>query len=377
MKKRLTAGVCLLAALALLLVPWTMAAGAYDGVYLVGINDTVLLGLISQDQMPVRRSGVIFAPCTILGNQDLGLSYAINRTGGTFTVYNREHTLIFQLDGTGSADKEGNTYTNHIITRNGVVYIPLRFVCSVFGLTYSFYNLVLPDGTVPIARVCTPTAILTDQQFGASAAQMAETPLRQYLAATQSPASPTPTAGASPSAPLPSASPSGPVELSFAVVCNYGEGFRATMDSFARAGVSALYLFPVDALAERDRDIRAAAAAGHQIGLLLPSEDPHGAFAEGNRLLSHILHTQVTQVAFQDPGAAVESDDWWVWQGNVAPRGRGVSAQTSHLKEDVDERSVARVTLNDSRTTAQAFSRNISAWSRRPYRLSTPTESTR
>ena len=133
MKKRLLALLCVLAALLVLLIPWSYAAGTYDGVYLVGVNDTVLLGLINETQMPVRRGSVIYAPYTVLDNKELDLSYALNRSGGTFTIFNREGSLIFQLNGSGAADKKGGEYTQGIITRNGVVYIPLRFVCSFFG----------------------------------------------------------------------------------------------------------------------------------------------------------------------------------------------------------------------------------------------------
>lgn len=370
MKKRVIALLCLLTALVTLFIPWSMAAGAYDDIYLVGVNDTVLLGLISADQMPVRRSGTIYAPCTVLDRKELGLSYALNRTAGTFTVYNRKRTLIFQLNGSGSADKEGNELTGRILTRNGVVFIPLRFIASFFDLNYSFYNLVLPDGTIPIARLCNEDAVMTDQQFGAQATQLAAGSLAQYLAAQ---------ASAAPSNARPSAAPSSsaiprPVDICFAVTCTDGGGFQAILSAFDRVNCSALFLFSPDDLAQRDGDIRAAAAAGHQIGLLLPAQEPEAAFRQGNEQLRHILRSEATQVAFAQPGAGVQGN-WWVWQGNVAPRGRGSATQAANLLTDVDAQRTARVTLNDSRITAQALQRNITTWAQRPYGIFTPTES--
>lgn len=377
MKKRLLAVVCALVLAVGLLLPWSLAAGPYDDIYLVGVNDTVLLGLISAEQMPVRRSGTIYAPCTVLDHKELGLSYALNRTAGTFTVYNRRRTLIFQLNGSGSADKEGNELTGRILTRNGVVFIPLRFVANFFELEYSFYNLVLPDGTVPIARLCGEGAAMTDQQFGAQAAQLAAGPLAQYLAAQASAA---PSGSVRPSAdpsadPSPSAAPR-PVDICFAVACTDGAGFQSLLASFDQANCSALFLFSPDDLAQRDRDIRAAAAAGHQIGLLLPAQEPEAAFRRGNEQLRHILRSEATQVAFT--GAVDESQsngNWWVWQGNVTPRGRSASAQAANLLTDVDAQRTARVTLHDSRLTAQALRRDLSTWRQRPYALFTPTES--
>lgn len=370
MKKRALAAICLLAALLVLALPWTAAAGTYDGVYLVGVNDSVLLRLITADQMPVLRSGTIYVPYSVLDNKELGLSYALNRTGGTFTIFNRKQTLIFQLSGSGATDKEGNEQDGRIITRNGVVFIPLRFVASYFGLTYSFYNVVLPDGTVPIARVRTDQASMSDTQFGASAAQLVAAPVSQYMASLATPA-PSPTQPSSGPSPSPSAQPD-PVSICFAVACTDGSGFDHLLTTFESARLSALFLFSPDDLLDRDADVRAAAAAGHQIGLLLGSQDPAGDFQLGNQRLSHILRAEATQVAFLSGGQSEGS--WWVWSGNVTPRGRSVSAQAENLAQDVSSRRVARVTLNDSSATAQALRRNMSAWSQRPYTLFTPTE---
>lgn len=370
MKKCLVALLCLLCAAATLLIPWSAAASPYEGIYLVGVNDSVLLRLITADQMPVLRSGTVYVPYSVLDNKELGLSYALNRTGGTFTIFNRRQTVIFQLSGSGATDKDGNELDGRIITRNSVVFIPLRFVASYFGLTYSFYNLVLPDGTVPIARVRTDQATMNDTQFGASAAQLVAAPLSQYLASqtTAAPSSARPSGSPSPS---PSAQPD-PVSLCFAVACTDGGGFDHLLTTFSNARLSALFLFSPQDLLDRDADVWAAAAAGHQIGLLLGSEDPSGDFQLGNQRLGHILRAEATQVAFLDGGQA--EGNWWVWSGNVSPRGRNVTAQAENLAQDVDARRVARVTLNDSLVTAQALRRNISAWSRRPYTLFTPTE---
>ncbi len=372
MKKRLTALLCLLAAFVALALPWTQAAGTYDGIYLVGVNDSVLLRLITADQMPVRRSGTIYVPYSILDNKDLGLSYALNRTGGTFTIFNRRQSLIFQLSGSGSVDREGNEQDGRIITRNGVVFIPLRFVASYFGLTYSFYNLVLPDGTVPIARVCTEQASMSDAQFGASAAQLVAAPLSQYLAsqATPAPSANPPRPSAAPS-PSPSARPD-PCDICFAVACTDGSGFSQLLDAFEGAHLSALFLFSPDDLLQRDDDVRAAAAAGHQIGLLLGRDDPQEDFRLGNQRLGHILRAEATQVAFLNGGRT--EGNWWVWEGNVAPRGWNISAQAENLAKDVSARRVARVTLNDSRVTARALQRTLPSWTQRPFSLFTPTE---
>lgn len=381
MKKRFLALLCVLAALLALLIPWSNATGVYDGVYLVGVNDTVLLGLISESQMPVRRGSVIYAPYTVLDNKELGLSYALNRGGGTFTIFNRENTLIFQLNGAGSADKKGGEYAQGIITRNGVVYIPLRFVCSFFDLSYSFYNLVLPDGSVPIARLRTPAATLGDNQFGAQAAQLVAGPLAQYMAAQATP-EPTPTARPTPTptvpavpTPTPSAAPQA-ADVSFAIECTDSEGFNEVLSALEQYQVKALFLFPVDTLAQQDTHVRSAAAAGHQIGFLLTSSDPQGEFRRGNELLEHILRYEATQVSVQGDGVESSGGEqpWWVWPGNLSLRSGGVASQARSLIQDIETRGNAYVTLPSSSRAAQVLRRALPTLTQRPYTIHLQTE---
>lgn len=385
MKKRLLALLCVLSALLVMLIPWSYAANIYDGVYLVGVNDTVLLGLINESQMPVRRGGVIYAPYTVLDNKELGLSYALNRSGGTFTVFNRESTLIFQLSGAGAADKKGGEYAQGIITRNGVVYIPLRFVCNFFDLTYSFYNVTLPDGTVPLARLRSAAATLGDSQFGAQAAQLVAGPLAQYIAAqaTPEPSAPvsTPTAPPAPtpsSAPTPSVQPQA-ADVSFAISCADAQGFSAVLNTLDQYRVKALFLFPVDTLARQDGQIRSAAAGGHQVGLLLTSSDPLEEFRRGNDLLSHILRSEATQVALQGDAAAAElpADEaplWWVWRSNTYLRTGGAASQARGLIQDIEARGSAYVTLTASERSVQVLRRVLPTLTQRPYTIRLMTE---
>ena len=394
MKKRLSALLCAAAAFLIIMIPWSSAANIYDGVYLVGVNDTVLLGLINESQMPVRRGSVIYAPYTVLDNKELELSYALNRGGGTFTIFNREKTLIFQLSGAGSADKKGGEYAQGIITRNGVVYIPLRFVCSFFELSYSFYNLVLPDGTVPIARLRTAAATLGDSQFGTQAAQLVAGPLAQYMAAQATP-EPTPPA-ARPTAARPStppAQPSAPVvvdptptptasaapqaaDVSFAVTCTDPDGLTEVLGALKQHQVKALFLFSPDTLVEQDGQVRTVAAAGHQIGLLLTSADPQGEFRRGNDLLEHILRSEATQVLLRGDAASAagQEEGWWVWGGNVSLRSGGVTTQATALIQDIEARGNAYVTLPSTARAAQVLRRVLPTLTQRPYTVRLMTE---
>lgn len=390
MKKRILALLCVLA-LCLTLLPFALGADPYEGIYLVGVNDTVLLNLINDTYMPVRRIGVIYGPYTILDNSELGLSYALNKTDGTFTIFNRKKTLIFYTTGDGARDKEGNTYSDRVFSRNGNIYIPLRFVANFFDLTYSYYNIPLKEGAVPIIRLRNEYSHLSDGQFGSAAVGLVQQPITQYAAthATPSP-SPTPTsplidptptptptraptviAPVSPS-PTPSSTPKS-LNFSLAISATDGSGFSDILRTLEQNGKTALFLFAPEDLAQRDDDVRAAAASGHQIGLILGEEDPEGDYAEGNRLLKHILRSGTAQVTF----SAAETDgSWWVWRNNVTLRGGSAQKQAENLLADLESRSYGRVTFTDSAFAARTLRQFFSQLSGRTYTYRIPTETT-
>lgn len=389
MKKRVIAMLCTLA-LVLALLPFSMGAGSYDNIYLVGINDTVMLNLINDNYMPVRRLGVIYAPYTILDNKELGLSYALNKTSGTFTIFNREKTLIFYTTGDGAYDKEGNTYTDRIFARNSNIYLPLRFIANFFGLTYSYYNIPMSEGIVPIARLRNDRSQLTDGQFGVAVVKLASQAVSQYAASHASPTPSAPTVSASaepiptptptrpptviaPATPTPAPTPT-PQRLTFsmAISASDGAGFSEILNILEQNHLTVLFLFSPEDLIDRDDDVRSAAAKGHQIGLILGENDPFEDFSKGNRLLKHILRSETTQVYFQ--GEAAEGS-WWVWKNNVFLRGKTAQNQAENLILDLENRTFGRFTLPDSSGGAATLKRLVAELKNHSYTYRIPTES--
>lgn len=163
-----------------------------------------------------------------------------------------------------------------------------------------------------------------------------------------------------------------PATVYFAFACEDGGGFSSLLDTLERYRLSVLLLFSPDDLSARDEDVRRAAAAGHQIGLLLPREEAQDAFDRGNRLLGHILRGSAAQVAFQE-GESLEGN-WQVWEGNVTPRGRTASARAGNLIEDIQARGVARVTLSDSAGSVSLLGEVLPELSQSPYTLRVATE---
>lgn len=389
MKKRVIVLLCVLA-LCLACLPLAMGVEATENIYLVGINDAVMLNLINDTYMPVRRLGVIYAPYTILDNKDLGLSYAVNRTNGTFTVFNREKTLIFYTNGDGCYDKSGNTYSDRVFSRNGNFYLPLRFLATFFDLTYSYYNIPMKEGIIPIVRLCNDRSQLTDGQFGSAVAGLAAQSITQYVAAhtTPSPSTPAtvaPTASATPTptpskpsvilptspTPTPSAPPKA-VTFSLAISAEDGAGFSDILKVLEQNHLSALFFFSVDDLVDRDEDVRAAAAKGHQIGLILGETDPNGDFSRGNQLLRHILRSETNLVLLKN--TTERDENWCVWQTSVTLRGRTAQAQAKNLLSDLEGRGLSRLTFTDSSAASATLRRFLAELKNRSYTYRIPTE---
>ena len=80
--------------------------------------------------------------------------------------------------------------------------------------------------------------------------------------------------------PTPSVAPQGG-DVSFAIECTADDGFSDVLAALNQYQVKALFLFPVDTLVQQDSRVRSAAAAGHQVGLLLTGADPRGGISPG------------------------------------------------------------------------------------------------
>ncbi len=158
-----------------------------------------------------------------------------------------------------------------------------------------------------------------------------------------------------------------------AVSCTGTDSVTQAVRLLKERGVSALFLFDAAQLAQRDDAVREAAAAGHQIGLLLPPENPEDAFTEANRLLYHILHSETGQVAF--PGGGETEGNWWVWRGATIPWGSTTARRLDALLERVNAQDVARVTVDNTPSALQVLDRALEVWQSDPvYTIKTPTE---
>lgn len=133
--------------------------GVLEGVLFSAANDQLLD--LSEDTMPFYSGGKLYISSSFFVGTDLGVNYVRNRSMGLALLYTTRTDLRFDLVNLTVYDKDGTTYNGRAIEKNGTIFFPADLVCQFFGLTYT----VTATSTVPLVRVKSSTAILSDRRF--------------------------------------------------------------------------------------------------------------------------------------------------------------------------------------------------------------------
>jgi hypothetical protein len=321
-KKRLLAALCAAALCLALALP---AGGATGNPCFIAVNDSLLR--LEDRYIPILVDGLYYVPYTALDSSvtgvDLGIFAFYNSTVNMLTIYNKEQLLIFDLSADTCTDRDGTSYTVRAINRNGRIYVPIRFVCVYFDLSYSSRMTTYGQ----LVRVRSSSARLDDNSFIAQAQMgMMESRLQEWRrnqqTETETPAvtpTPTPSPSPTPSAPAAAQTPAvtvtpepaaveEPVDKSdvsvyIAVQADALQGLDALLTTLEQNQVQALFFFPAQELADQDDQVRQILCAGHAVGLLLTADTGEEALAEvarGQKTLGQIAHIEVGIVLAPD-----------------------------------------------------------------------------
>lgn len=295
MKRRVLA---LLLCAALLAVPLG-SARAETRLTFLSVNDLIPPELINT---AVSWGGRIYVPWQVFANYGLGIGYNFYGAAQTAYLYSYDLQLFFELNTGRCFDGEDNSYSIPAIYSGGAVYLPLRMVCSFFGLRLSTIG---GSEYGDILRV-SGDAVLSDEELLRAAQNFMRRYYLLYNAPepTPSPAptavptgspvpSASPTPGLQPSPAVPTPSPTPPPEshagdrltLSFT-----GLPDAAMLDALAAAGLQSCF-FLTAAEVRRDPELlRRMAGEGHSIGVLCTG-DPAADWAEAAPLLFEVTRT--------------------------------------------------------------------------------------
>ncbi len=246
-----TRGVALLLVLVLALAFVALKPSARaESVCFVSINDT-LLDLSTQ---PVFLNGTAYVPARVFENFRIYNSFFAAEN--TVMLFTENKQYYFELSSGNTYDETGRYYSAQGILRSGQAYLPAKFVCSQFGLGYSF---IPSDGHGDILRITNGTQYLTDDKFQSAASILMDS----YYSAWSG--------QSTPSTPMPSPEPTEtppPDRTDTEVLISFsGLPTQRILDLLRINEVRACFLLTADEIAEAPDTVRRLIAEGHSAGV--------------------------------------------------------------------------------------------------------------
>ena len=380
MKKRLLA---LFVAVVLCLSVLTASLSAYatETPPFLAVNENLLQ--LEDRYIPIIADGLYYVPYPALDvastGIDLGVYPVYNAAIRTLTIYNREKVIAFDLAAGTCTDRDGLAYNCRVVTRNGQVYVPARFICDFFGLTYSYF----PETRFgPMIRICSETAKLNDRYFLAAAQMQMEARLRDWrknqtpvpvLTPTQtSTARPTQTSTSRPTqTAAPTPTPTKPVvnksdvQTYMAFRVEQTDGLIGLLNRLEYYQIPAIFFFPASDLGQYDEAVRRVLCAGHSVGLAVSgttAQEMAADAAAGNRILRQIAYVATYTVLAPDgmdadTQAALGDSGLLVWKPDVdaTPNEQTVSAQSERIMGQVERYKEEVNILSDCSSAASAL----------------------
>lgn len=363
MKKKLAAFLC---AAILVLSIGTVSSSASNQLFFLSLNDT--LPTLTAQTTPIQYNGWVYVPVNVFNSRlttvNFGFYYGLTDHDTKLVFYNLSNqVLTFNLtDGTATSSTGSAPYPHQALLQNGVYYVPAYAICQYFNLTYSYYSTAYG----PFLRIKDGNAVLGDALFLNSADNIMRSRLNSDRQGTPSsggsdngattyiPTSPT---GPSGSANTPQ-TVFGPVQtfpfyLAFQVQAS--SNVTGVLRALSANHITALFFFPADQIARCADQIRQAAGAGQQIGIVpsgSTSQEKLDSTANACALLTHVLHQQVRFVLGQD--SLLAQAGYLCWSSNLAPSSnRGASSLSdAMLQAAAKQSSPCRVLLHGSPSAA-------------------------
>lgn len=359
MKRRIT-GLLLAVVLVLTLGMPLLAARpmAAESVYFTAVNENVCP--LNDETMPFWSGGSLYIPGTVLSSYDLGISYIRDTSAQMATFYNNRRVLEFDLANGGANNKLGTTYSGaSAISRRGSVYVPLVFVCSYFGLSYS----VVDTAWGPLVRLRSDSSVLSDSQFVDAASSILASRYRAYEQSKK------PTVPTTPTQPETSgestAEPTQPVDESsgsktagrvlLAVRAGSDEAVATMLNTLERYGYKATFFFAPDALEGRDDLLRRIVSSGHRLGLI--QTDSPEALRAANEHLRRCTGT-VTRMVLSAQKEAVMTAGYTVYTPTLSAENLGTTAsgRASRIMDRIEKSSgTVKLLLGGDDTSASAL----------------------
>lgn len=257
---RRAAAAVLILCLALCLAAPQSAMADGTGLCYIALNESFV-----ESSLAYFSGSSVYVPIGSLAGFRIYNSY--HSANSTATLFSANKQIFFELESGLTYDNNDNYYDTSAIQRNGQVYVPVGFVCSQFGLSYS---IIEGSGYGDVCRIKDGSYILTDSQFLTAAESYMRILYNSYSGS----------AGDGPGG-VPGEEMGGGdlVYLSF-----QGLPSAALIDTLLNYGVNAGFFLTAEDVRSSPETVRRLAGEGFSLGLL-SSGDLEGEYEEFSALL--------------------------------------------------------------------------------------------
>ena len=321
-RRRILSLLLIVAMLACLCVP--VSAGGE--LFFVAVNDTIPLTLTV---FPTYSGGTLYVPYQVFDSQPCGVTPSYNQTRQTYVLFNRSRQMLFDLAAGTVSDESGSVSTANVLYRSGILYLPLTFCASHFGLKTTMLESA---GGYQVLRFTDGSEVYDDSLFVEKAENLIAYRVRQNQSGSQSPERPTdrPNSG-SQGTQEPSAAEKKPATVYLAFTGS--ETMRASMAALETYKLhGTFFLTEAEILADPSL-VFELLAAGHSIGITAGEDDADlsGALTRANDALC-ALTCQKTLLALL-PAEAEAPDSYCVFHAPSSPvsAADAAASETAHL----------------------------------------------
>lgn len=290
--------------LALLIGVGGSALGTGGTVCFTAINDT--LPELSAETMPTFADGKLYAPASLFYSGGLGIFSSYNSEKRMLSMYSGDKFITFYLDKNYCSYDDIIDYGECAISRGGKYCVPVKLICTYFGLSWS-YTEGLEYGS--LLRICDSSAVLSDARF-IEAAESLNLFAQRYDSYTK---------GGEVQGVTDVPTPVDPVEPTVdpedvgvrLTVDGITAGTPALLDTMAAYGIKAAFFVTDSDVREHDAILRRIAGEGHAVGVLA-----HGALPEETADLVFEA-ARVRPLLLRGAQELADVSGWIVWDGAV------------------------------------------------------------
>lgn len=347
MKKRITAAV-LAVCLMLVLMPFISTSAGAAGLNFISVNDTLI------DYAYAYYSGSnVYVPATLFSY--FGIYYSYFQEEKTASLVTNSTQIYFELESGNTYDASDTYYSAQAYYLYGTVYVPVAFVCSIFGLSWS---TITGSSYGSIVRIKNGAVVLTDEQFLSAAADSMRTIYNAYYGITSpSPVSPSERPSASPS---PSPTPEPDRSATSVYLCFAGLPDEQLVKALSSRGYDAAFFLTAEQVTENADAVRALIVDGFAVGVWFEDEagyaEAYGAILERTRTAT-LLVTSAAENA-EECRRFAEENSLVYWECNVFAQppedGEKISSSATFIPliEQESLRADVLIELEETETSA-------------------------